>query len=115
MLDKKIRVPKNEAAENKIRKDKAAESTFGTSAYGGAGWVQREKSHGNELGNLWAPYRIDSEWRALQAVIVHEPGAELAAAVDDPGSVLMLEPLDLTRAAEQHVNMVEAYRSLGIE
>jgi N-dimethylarginine dimethylaminohydrolase len=39
----------------------------------------------------------------------------LAAAVDDPDSVLMLEPLDLTRAGLQHAGMVDAYRSLGIE
>jgi len=93
----------------------AKASTFGTSAYGGAGWVQREKSHGNELGGLWAPHKIDSEWRPLLAVIVHEPGSELAAAMDDPDSVLMLEPLDLPRARDQHVSMVEAYRSLGID
>lgn len=90
-------------------------STFGTSAYGGAGWVQREKPHGDELGGLWAPYKIDSEWRPLQSVIVHEPSDELAAAMDDPDSVLMLEPLDLARARDQHAGMVEAYRSLGIE
>jgi N-dimethylarginine dimethylaminohydrolase len=45
---------------------------------------------------------------------VHEPGIELAA-IDDPDSVLMLEPLDLSRAQAQHATMLEAYRSLGVE
>ncbi|MDY0885263.1 dimethylarginine dimethylaminohydrolase family protein [Dongia soli] len=90
-------------------------STFGTSAYGGAGWVQREKPHGDELGGIWARHKIDSEWRPLQAVIVHQPGEELAASLEDPESVLMLEPLNLTRAREQHAAMVEAYEKLGVE
>jgi N-dimethylarginine dimethylaminohydrolase len=90
-------------------------STFGASAYGGAGWVQREKAHGDELGGIWASHKIDSEWRPLQAVIVHQPGDELAASLGDPDSVLMLEPLNITRAGEQHAAMVGAYEKLGVE
>lgn len=90
-------------------------ATFGTSAYGGGGWVPRRELHGGELGRLWAPYRIDSEWRRLTAVLVHRPGDELAAAIDDPDSVLMLAPLDLGRAREQHAAMVEAFRACSVE
>lgn len=89
--------------------------TFGMSAYGGAGWVQREQPHVHELGSLWAPYKMDSEWRPLKAVVLHKPGEELAASLDDPESVLMLEPLDIERAQSQHEEMARVYRELGVE
>lgn len=89
-------------------------SSFGTAAYGGAGWVPRQMSHAQELGKLWAPYRIDSEWRTLRAVIVHSPGPELDDDLDLEKS-LMLEPLDGGKAREEHAAMCEAYRSAGID
>lgn len=90
------------------------QSSFGTAAYGGAGWVPRQMSHANELGKLWAPYRIDSEWRKLKAVVVHAPGPELADDLDLEAS-LMLEPLDSGKAREEHAAMCEAYRTAGVE
>ncbi|MFK3781662.1 dimethylarginine dimethylaminohydrolase family protein [Agrobacterium sp. NPDC089420] len=89
-------------------------SSFGTSAYGGVGWVPRQLSHANEFGKQWASYRIDSEWRKLKAVIVHTPGSELAEDLDLEKS-LMLEPLDSAKSREEHEAMCEAYRAQGVE
>lgn len=90
------------------------QSSFGTAAYGGAGWVPRQKPHAQELGSHWAPYRIDSEWRRLKAVLVHAPGPELADDLD-PEEALMLEPLDSGRARDEHAAICEAYRDAGVD
>lgn len=90
-----------------------ARSSFGTAAYGGAGWVPRQLPHAGEIGTLWGPHRIDSEWRALKAVLVHVPGSELAEALD-PEVSLMLERLDPVRAREEHAAMCEAYERQGV-
>ncbi len=92
-----------------------ASSTFGTSAYGGDGWQPRERSHADDIGSLWAPCGIDSEWAPLESVLLHCPGEELAASHDDPGAVQMFDPLDLDRARAQHEAMAEAYRQAGVE
>ncbi|GHD43600.1 hypothetical protein GCM10017083_09970 [Thalassobaculum fulvum] len=89
-------------------------STFGTSAYGGAGWQGRTRTHRQEIGDLWAASGIDSEYGRLRSVLLHRPGGELAAALDDPDSVQMLAPLDIARAGEQHDAMAEAYRAAGV-
>ncbi|EPJ42990.1 MAG: amidinotransferase [Osedax symbiont Rs1] len=89
--------------------------TFGMAAYGGTGWVGRDCTHSQELGTLWKSYRVDSEWRTLKAVLVHCPGNELQASIDNPEEALMLEPLNISLAAEQHRGMCEAYHSQGIE
>lgn len=99
---------------NKIKK-KPTEKTFGASAYGGAGWVARKHSHENEIGNIWSSYRIDSEWKPLKSVLIHEPGKELLAAMDDPEGSLMLAPLDIDIASAQHQGMADAYKALGID
>jgi arginine deiminase len=94
---------------------KAPGNTFGMAAYGGAGWSQRQKSHRDEIGSLWAACGIDSEWAPLEAVLLHQPGAELAAALEDHDAAQMLAPLDLTRAAEQHAAIADAYRAVGVQ
>ena len=91
-----------------------ASSTFGKAAYGGAGWIPRQKPHDREFGDIWAPYRIDSEWRPLKAVLVHCPGPELSEDLD-PEAALMLEPLDPGAAQAEHARMCEAYRKAGVE
>jgi N-dimethylarginine dimethylaminohydrolase len=93
--------------------DKTA-STLGSAAYGGENWSQRETDHRDELGTVWAPCAIDSEWRPLRSVLLHEPGDELEAARDDPDAVQMFEPLDLARAREEHAQLAEAYRNQGV-
>lgn len=90
----------------------APPSTFGTAAYGGAGWSQRSASHGEEIGHLWAG-GIDSEWRPLRTVLLRRPGAEIV--VDDVDAAQQLEPLDLARAQDEHDRMAEAFRGAGVE
>ena len=90
-------------------------NTFDSAAYGGAGWQARTRTHREEIGDLWAASGIDSEYGRLRSVLLHRPGGELAAALDDPDSVQMLAPLDLGRAGEQHDAMAEAYRRHGVE
>jgi N-dimethylarginine dimethylaminohydrolase len=85
--------------------------TFGTAAYGGAGWSPRHASHGEEMGRIWTG-GIDSEWRALKAVLLRRPGAEIV--VDDPDAAQQLETLDLGRAQAEHDAMAEAYRAAGV-
>ena len=53
--------------------------TFGMAAYGGAGWVPRAKPHQAELGGLWAPYAVDSEWRRLTCCSAARTGARTGA------------------------------------
>ena len=49
-------------------------STFGTAAYGGENWSQRDATHRQDLGEIWTDCGIDSEWRRLQAVLLHRSG-----------------------------------------
>ena len=83
-------------------------------AYGGPGWVGRDTTLREELGGLWAACGIDSEWRRLRAVLLHRPGAELAASAE-PDAALMLAPLDLGKARAQHDELAQAYRDQGVE
>ena len=71
-------------------------------AFGGDGWSQRLATHGEEIGGLWGACGIDSEWAPLEAVILHQPGPELAASLSDHNAAQMLAPLDPDRAAAQH-------------
>lgn len=91
-----------------------AGNSFGKAAYGGAGWIPRQQPHEREFGTIWAPYRIDSEWRPLKAVLVHCPGPELSEDLD-PEAALMLEPLDAPAAQAEHARMCDAYRDAGVE
>ena len=89
--------------------------SFGTAAYGGENWSQRDASHAEEIGGIWASCGIDSEWRNLKSVLLHCPGQELNAAQDDHESVNMLDAVDLVKAKEEHAAMVEAFRAVQIE
>jgi len=83
------------------------------SAYGGAGWRPRERSSREEIGDLWAPCGLATEWTRLRAVLLHRPGDELAASADSE-AVNMIEPLDIARAQAQHDAMARAYRDAGV-
>ena len=89
------------------------QSTFGLSAYGGEGWSPRTGSLETELGGVWGPCGIDSEWRSLRAVLLHRPGAELEAS-SKPNEVQMLAPIDVARAGEEHDALAQAYRDAKV-
>ncbi len=83
--------------------------------YGGEGWSPRTRSLHQELGSLWGACGIDSEWAPLKKVLLHAPGKELMASLDDYDAAQMLEPLDVSKATAQHENMAAAYEKLGID
>lgn len=89
-------------------------NTFDSAAYGGPGWQGRTRSHRQEIGDLWAASGIDSEYGRLRSVLLHRPGGELTAALENPNAVQMLSAPDIGRAGEQHDAMADAYRSNGV-
>jgi len=91
----------------------SGKNTFGTSAYGGAGWSPRTASHADEVGVLWSACGMDSEWAPLKSVLLHCPGDELLRS-SDPAAVQMLEPLDRDRARQQHQVMRKTYENAGV-
>jgi N-dimethylarginine dimethylaminohydrolase len=82
--------------------------------YGGDGWSPRTMSLQEELGTLWGACGIDSEWAPLKTVLLHSPGNELLASMEDYDAAQMLEPLEVPKARDQHGNIVTAYEKLGI-
>lgn len=88
-------------------------SVYETAAYGGEGWSPRRQSTRQEIGVLWHPCGIDSEWAPLRAVLLHEPGPELED-IPDPNAVQMLAPIDVGRARQQHRALADAYRAAGV-
>ena len=88
-------------------------NTITFAAYGGAGWSPRATSLRQEIGKLWKPCGIATEWSPLKAVLLHRPGAELEASAD-PDQVQMLAPIDAHRARQQHDALAQAYRGAGV-
>lgn len=82
-------------------------------AYGGDGWQPRSRSLSGELGNIWGACGVNSEWASLKVVLLHRPGAELAASAD-PNAVQMVEPLHIEKAQAQHDALAQAYRDNGV-
>lgn len=83
-------------------------------AYGGDGWQPRSRALGGELGTIWGACGINSEWAPLKAVLLHRPGAELAASSDDPNALQMVAPLNIEKAQFQHDALAQAYRDNGV-
>ena len=54
-------------------------STFGSAAYGGDNWSQRDAPHRDEIGKIWAPCGIDSEWRRAEIGTGALPGRRTIA------------------------------------
>ncbi|MEM7206962.1 MAG: arginine deiminase family protein [Pseudomonadota bacterium] len=89
--------------------------SFSSAAYGGDAWQGRQLAHAGELGSLWMECGLDSEWRKLKTVLLHQPGEELAVQVAESDSSLLLAPVDPAKAAEEHAGLTEQYRSLGVD
>lgn len=85
-----------------------------SAAFGGPGWSPRTRTLGEELGDVWASCGVASECARLRSVLLHRPGAELAA-VEDPDSAQMLEPPDAAAAAREHDALADAYRAAGVD
>ncbi len=83
-----------------------------SAAFGGAGWRPRATSLAEELGSVWAPFAVDSEWAPLTDVLVHAPGPEVAEG--EPDARLMTGTPDWERAFRQHERLAATYRSCGV-
>ncbi len=83
-------------------------------AYGGPGWLPRETALKEELGSLWSRCGLDSEWGALESVLLHRPGREMETVAGDPEGTLMLAPPDPVEMQFQHDALAQAYREQGI-
>jgi N-dimethylarginine dimethylaminohydrolase len=90
-----------------------AANLFATAAYGGEGWSPRSATLREEIGSIWSPCGVDSEWAPLRAVLLHRPGDELAQVVD-PDEAQMIASLDVARARQQHDHLVSAFREAGV-
>jgi len=82
-------------------------------AFGGPGWSPRRTTLREEIGSIWGPCGIDSEWGALRRVLLHRPGPELEAS-RDPAAAQMLAPVDPAVAARRHDGLAAAYRRAGV-
>ncbi len=83
-------------------------------AYGGEGFSHRTASHKEEIGSIWSPCGISTEWGELKAVLLHSPGSEIDS-LNDPDSVQMIEVLDSERARNQHHALSETYSRMGVK
>jgi N-dimethylarginine dimethylaminohydrolase len=83
-------------------------------AYGGPNWRPRSTDLRAELGDIWAPFSVGSEWTPLTDVLLHPPGPELSVA-GEPDGALMLAAPDWQRASAQHEALSQAYRDAGVQ
>ncbi len=86
------------------------------SAYQGKGWKPRIKSLSAELaedGGLWAPWRVGSEYKRLEAVLLHCPGRELRG-VSRPNAVQHLAKIDPSGIRTEFAALASIYRRLGV-
>lgn len=89
-----------------------AVSTTKPAAFGGPGWTPRETSMREDVGTIWTACGVSCEWSRLRDVLLHRPGAELAA--EDPDAALMLERPDPDRVRAQHDALAAVYRAEGV-
>jgi len=59
--------------------------------------------------------RITSEWSKLRTVLVHEPGIEMFYGILDPDAFLYMRRFNVERAINQHKQMVNKLKEMGIE
>lgn len=83
-------------------------------AYGGPGWSPRTASTLEELGSLWAGFKVSDEYSPVKAVLLHRPGSEIAA-VRDANQAQWLACLHPVRAEDQHRALAAAYEREGVE
>ena len=84
------------------------------SAYGGDDWSPRQKSHREEIGDIWIDAGVNSEWAPLKSVLLHQPGSEING-IDDPQRYQMLSILDHQLVVEQHNGFSDTLRDLGVQ
>ena len=86
------------------------------SAFQGKGWRPRLKSLSLELAEgrgIWAPWRVDSEYKRLEAVLLYCPGSELRS-VRNPNAVQHLVRIDPGAIKKEFAGIASAFRKLGV-
>ena len=83
-------------------------------AYGGEGFSHRTISHKEEIGSIWGPCGLSTEWEALKTVLLHSPGSEIDS-LSDPDMVQMIDLLDPDKARKQHQAIAEFYSRAGVK
>ncbi|MFI5348818.1 MAG: dimethylarginine dimethylaminohydrolase family protein [Elusimicrobiota bacterium] len=63
---------------------------------------------------IWAPWRVDSEYKRLEAVLLYCPGRELAR-VRNPNAVQHLAKIDPAAIRKEFAAISAAFRKLGVE
>lgn len=84
------------------------------SAHGGADWKARSKLLPQEIGLLWADIGATSECGVLKKVLLHRPGKGIEN-INNASKVLWKDIIKPEKAREQHDNLAEIYRSLGVD
>lgn len=83
-------------------------------AHGGLGWQARTTSTREEIGSIWGRFGVSNECGTLRRILLHRPGTELNE-IHDPERILFSERMELKLALEQHCELVELYRSHGVD
>jgi N-dimethylarginine dimethylaminohydrolase len=92
-------------------------STGKLSAYQGRGWRPRRATLAAELAagrGLWAPWRVDSEYRKLEAVVLYCPGKELRG-IRNPNAVQHAGRIDAVAIKKEYALLAAAFRRLSVE
>ena len=87
------------------------------SAFQGKGWRPRLKSLSAELAEgrgIWAPWRVDSEYKRLEAVMLYCPGRELRS-VRSPNAVQHLDRIDPVAIKKEYGAIAAVFQGLGVE
>ncbi len=84
------------------------------SAHGGEYWQPRTQSLEDELGTIWSDCGVSSEYGVLRKVLLHRPGKEIDG-ITSPEPVLWTDILNPQVACEQHDQLAETYRRLGVD
>jgi N-dimethylarginine dimethylaminohydrolase len=87
------------------------------SAFQGKGWRPRIEGMAAELAGgrgIWAPWRVDSEYKRLEAVMLYSPGGELRS-VRSPNAAQHLARIDPVAIKKEFRAIAAAFRGLGVE
>lgn len=86
-------------------------------AFQGKGWRPRAAEMAAEIRGgrgIWAPWRVDSEYKKLEAVLLHCPGDEVGG-IRDPNRVQHLARIETEALKSEFVRIAAALRRLGVE
>lgn len=87
------------------------------SAYQGKGWAQRISGMSEEIADdcgIWAPMKVDSEYKRLKAVLLYCPGKELEA-IKNPNDVQHVGRISPAKIEKEYRSIISVYEKLGIK